>query len=114
LDGDRQELRSIKNELDDLKRASLVQVQMEQQQQQQQQEQQQQQQQQQHGRQAPTPSRSVWVGGGGGDAFAATKRLAKERQDLISTGAYNATHPIIQAIDTKLQQLGQPIRDGSA
>ena len=51
---------------------------------------------------------------GGGDAFAATKRLAKERQDLISTGAYNATHPIIQAIDTKLQQLGQPIRDGSA
>tara|TARA_B110000090_G_C13317319_1_gene422081 strand:+ start:117 stop:1229 length:1113 start_codon:yes stop_codon:yes gene_type:complete len=113
LDGDRQELRSIKNELDDLKRASLVQVQMEQQQQQQQ-EQQQQQQQQQHGRQAPTPSRSAWVGGGGGDAFAATKRLAKERQDLISTGAYNATHPIIQAIDTKLQQLGQPIRDGSA
>ena len=83
-------------------------------QQQQQQEQQQQQQQQQHGRQAPTPSRSAWVGGGGGDAFAATKRLAKERQDLISTGAYNATHPIIQAIDTKLQQLGQPIRDGSA
>ena len=54
------------------------------------------------------------VGGGGSDAFAATKRLAKERQDLISTGAYNATHPIIQAIDTKLQQLEQPIRDGSA
>ena len=87
LDGDRQELRSIKNELDDLKRVSLMQVERE-------------------GReerekrgergmaqQAPTPSRS-----------SAIQRFQKERRDLISTGAYDRTHPIIQSLDMKIRQ----------
>jgi hypothetical protein len=87
LDGDRMELRNIKNELDDLKRASIQQVE-------------QQQQQQQDLSRATSPSRT-----GGSNQTDAVKRLVKERNDLISTGAYSTSHPIIQSIDQKLKEL---------
>lgn len=101
LDGDRQELRSIKNELDDLKRLSQVQPQVQQRQQQQQHRQRQAQ------AQAPTPSRESWSGEGAGTGSGEEERqrLAKEKADLLGTGVYSANHPIIKQLDKRLQSL---------
>ena len=78
LDGDRQELRSIKDELDALKRANAFSPQ----------------------RtavskeyaNAPTPTRD-------------THRLKKEREILLGTGAYDTQHPIIVQIDKQIKEL---------
>ena len=85
LDGDRQELRLIKNELDDLKRLSSQQQQQKQQQ-----------------AQAPTPSREAKSGGRNDDE---RQRLLKEKSDLLATGVYSSNHPIIMQLDKRLQSL---------
>ena len=78
LDGDRQELRSIKDELDALKRANAFSPQrndvskM--------------------NANAPTPTRD-------------THRLKKEREILLGTGAYDTQHPIIVQIDKQIKEL---------
>ena len=98
LDGDRQELRSIKNELDDLRRVTLVQsqgVRM----------------------QAPTPSRGAAerdIERNVESTLATIQRLEQERSDLMATGAYGPTHPIIEALQRKIIGIGGSMRDSSA
>ena len=119
LDGDRQELRSIKNELDELRRAAVQEsgggssggsgggggggLSF--------------------GGRAPTPSRAAAVASASPaasttNAFVTLQRLEKERRDLLDTGAYDCEHPIVKSLDTRIRQTAQSsgggMRDGSA
>ena len=119
LDGDQQELRSIKNELDELRRAAVQEsgggssggsggggvggLSF--------------------GGRAPTPSRAAAVASASPaasttNAFVTLQRLEKERRDLLDTGAYDCEHPIVKSLDTRIRQTAQSsgggMRDGSA
>ena len=109
LDGDRQELRSIKNELDDLRRATTNNLRNSQGRYQAQGGQGGQGGAQ--GQQAPTPSRKNMKVVSSTDVV---KRLRKEREELIGTGAYDVSHPIIQSIDEKIAMQSGGVRDMSA
>ena len=77
LDGDRQELRSIKDELDALKRANMFSPDRSKSGT--------------NNANAPTPSRN-------------SDRLIKEREILLGTGAYDEQHPIIVQIDKQISE----------
>ena len=85
LDGDRDELRSIRNELDALRRTSV----------------------------APSPSRpgpmvqAVGSSGVPHDNKREVARLQNERSTLLATGVYDEQHPIIAAIDAKIKSATQ-------
>ena len=84
LDGDRQELRSIKDELDSLRRANMFGG----------------------GKSAPTPSRIARRTNYGSGQDTNVERLQKERSLLLGTGAYDNEHPIIKEIDRQIEIAG--------